>query len=191
MSQRRARITHMEGKITPAIVLSSHTMGLAVIRALGIMGVSIAVIVYDEREDMGYVSKYVRERIPAPHPEKSEDQFIDVLVKSAAHLGGSLVIPTSDETLAAVSRHKTLLERHYRVACREWNITEQFIDKKRTYALADAIGVPAPKTTIPRSAEDVEKYSKTIHYPCFVKPCQTHSHYDRFKRKMTRVDNLE
>ncbi len=175
----------------PAIVLASHTMGLAVIRALGTMGVPIVVIVYAEREDMGYVSKYVREKIPAPHPEKSEDQFIDVLMKCAAHLGGSVVIPTSDETLAAVSRHKTLLERHYRVACTEWNITEQYIDKKRTYALADALGVPAPKTTIPHSAEEVESYSRTIDYPCLVKPCQSHRYYDRFKRKMTRVENLE
>ncbi len=182
---------NQEHKLKPAIVLGSHTMGLAVIRALGIMGVPIVAIVYNEKEDMGYVSKYVTERIPAPHPEKSEDQFIDVLVKCADRLGGSLVIPTSDETLVAVSRHKTLLERHYRVACTEWNITEQFIDKKRTYALADAIGVPAPKTTIPHSAEDVERYSRTIDYPCLVKPCQSHSYFDRFKRKMTRVENLD
>jgi D-aspartate ligase len=148
-------------------------------------------MVYNEREDMGYASKYVTEKIPIPHPEKSEDQFIEALVKCAARLGGSLLIPASDETLAAVSRHKSLLEHHYRVACTEWSITEQFIDKKCTYALADAIGVPAPKTTIPHSAEDVETYSRTIQYPCLVKPCQSHSYYDRFKRKMTQVENLE
>ena len=183
--------THQAYTLKPAIVLASHTMGLAVIRALGIMGVPIVVVVYEEKEDMGCVSKYVRESISAPHPEKFEDQFIDVLVKSAAHFGGSLLIPTSDETLVAVSRHKALLERHYLVACTEWNITEQFIDKKRTYALADSISVPAPKTTIPRSTEDVEKYSRTIEYPCLVKPSQSHSYYGRFKRKMTRVENLD
>jgi predicted ATP-grasp superfamily ATP-dependent carboligase len=133
----------------------------------------------------------VREKISAPHPEKFEDQFIDVLLKYADRLGGSLMIPTSDETLAAVSRHKSLLDRHYLVACTEWNITEQFIDKKCTYALADTIGVPAPKTAIPHSREDVENYSRTIQYPCLVKPCQSHRYYDRFKRKMTRVENLD
>jgi D-aspartate ligase len=181
----------MKERMVPAIVLGSHTMGLAVIRALGIMGVPIIVVVYDEREDMGYVSKYVTEKILAPHPEKFEDQFIDVLEKYAARFSGSLVIPTSDETLGTVSRHKTLLERHFLVACTEWNITEQFINKKHTYALADAIGVPAPKTTIPHSVEDVERYSRTVDYPCLVKPCQSHSYFDRFKRKMTRVDNLQ
>lgn len=175
----------------PAIVLASHTMGLAVIRALGGMGVPIVAIVYQETEDMGYVSKYVSEKIAAPHPEKFEDQFVALLEDQAERLGGGILIPTSDETLVAVSRHKARLERHYRVACTEWGITEQFVDKKRTYALADAIGVPAPKTTIPHSLEDVERYSQGIQYPCLVKPCQSHSYYNRFKRKMTRVENLE
>jgi D-aspartate ligase len=183
--------TNQLHKLKPAIVLGSHVMGLAVIRALAVMGVPIVVLVYDEREDMGYVSKYVTERISVPHPEKSEGQFIDVLVKYAAYLGGGLLIPTSDETLCVISRNKTLLERHYLVACTEWTITEQFIDKKHTYALADAIGVPAPKTMVPHSAEDVERYSRTVQYPCLLKPCQSHSYFDRFKRKMTRVDNLQ
>ncbi len=54
--------TDQEDILKPAIVLASHTMGLAVIRALGIMGVPIVVVVYDEKEDMGYVSKYVKRK---------------------------------------------------------------------------------------------------------------------------------
>lgn len=174
----------------PAIVLSTHTMGLGVIRALGIMGVPIVAVYYDGG-DMGYVSKYVKEKICAPHPEKLEGQFVNLLIESATRFGGSLLIPASDETLATVSRHKSLLEHHYTVACTEWEITEQFIDKKHTYALADAIGVPAPKTVVPQSIEDVERYSQTIQYPCLVKPCQSHRYYDLFKEKMVRVDNFD
>jgi D-aspartate ligase len=177
--------------MVPAIVIGGHVMGLAVIRALGKMGVPVVVVVYNKNEEMGYVSKYVVEKILAPHPEKSENEFIDVLVKLAARLNGGLLIPTSDETLGAISRHKTLLENHYLVACTEWNITEQFIDKKYTYALAEEIGVPAPKTTIPHSIEDVERYSETVQFPCLVKPCKSHTFFDRYKRKMTKVENLK
>jgi D-aspartate ligase len=178
-------------KTIPAIILDSHVMGLAVIRALGGMGVPIVVVVNNEQEDMGCVSKYVSEKIIAPHPEKFEAQYIDVLIKSSTHLRNGLLIPTSDETLCTVSRHKSLLEQYFRVACTDWPITEKFIDKKYTYALADAIGVPAPKTTVPHCVEDVEKYSQTVEYPCLVKPCQSHNYYNTFKRKMTRVDNLD
>lgn len=174
----------------PAIVLSTHTMGLGVIRALGIMGVPIIAVYYDNG-DMGYVSKYVKEKVYAPHPEKSEDQFIDLLLKSATRFSGGLLIPASDETMTTVSRHKNLLERHYIVACTEWEITERFIDKMHTYTLADRVGVPAPKTVVPRSIEDLERYSQAIQYPCLVKPRQSHLYFALFKTKMVRVDNLD
>jgi len=174
----------------PAIVLSTHTMGLGVIRALGIMGVPIIAVYYDS-SDMGYLSEYVKEKIYAPHPVKAEGQFIDLLIDSATRFSGGLLIPASDETLTTVSRHKNLLEHHYIVACTEWEITEQFIDKKHTYALADTVGVPAPKTIVPQSIEDLERYSQAIHYPCLVKPSQSHRYYDLFKKKMVRVDKLD
>ncbi|MCZ7545987.1 MAG: hypothetical protein M5R40_21795 [Anaerolineae bacterium] len=71
----------------PAIVLSAHTMGLGVARALGMMGVPVVSVHYDER-DMAHVSKYVCEAVPGPHPEHDEDQFVDLLVRCAERFGG-------------------------------------------------------------------------------------------------------
>jgi D-aspartate ligase len=183
--------TNQEGKLRPAIVLATHTMGLGVIRALGMMDVPVVAVYYDRHKDMGYVSKYVKHKIYAPHPERAEDDFLDQLVECASRFGGGLLIPVSDETLITVSRHKDLLGRHYVVACTEWDITRRLIDKQHTYALAEAVGVAAPKTLIPRSLEDVERYGKTIEYPCLVKPYQSHLFYAHFGRKMVPVRNLE
>lgn len=174
----------------PAIVLSTHTMGLGVIRGLGAMGVPIIAVFYDHN-DMGYLSRHVKERIHAPHPEKFEDQFVDLLVESAARFGGGLLIPSDDATLAAVSQHKSLLEDHYLVACTEWAITERFIDKKHTYAMAEEVGVPAPKTMVPQSTEDLERYDQAVQYPCLVKPTQSHRYYEQFHEKMVQVDNFD
>src|SRR5436309_14915322 len=63
----------------PAIVLSGHTAALGVIRALGSMGVPL-VNVYYEKRDIGFVSKYVKEKIYAPHPERDEEQFVNLLI---------------------------------------------------------------------------------------------------------------
>jgi D-aspartate ligase len=172
----------------PAIVLAAHTMGLGVIRALGINGVPVVAVHYNER-DMAHVSKYVVEKIKAPHPENCREQFIELLLEHAAHLGGGVLIPTSDETLVAVSQNKQLLESHYIVACAEWSIIEQCIDKKRTSSLADSLGVPSPKTVPVRSVEDARKYEGEFDYPCLVKPCQSHQFYDRFKRKMVVAED--
>lgn len=175
--------------IIPAIVLSSHTIGLGVIRALGSKGVPIKVFYY-EKKDMGYVSKYVEERIYTPHPEKDEEGYINLLIEHSKRFGKSLLIPADDSTLLVVSRHKDLLEKYFIVAITEWSITERFINKKFTYALADSVGVPSPKTMVPQSLEDVENYGKDIAYPCVVKPCISHHFYNIFREKLIRVENF-
>jgi D-aspartate ligase len=180
----------LEAFVKPAIVLSTHIMGLGVIRGLGVKGVPVIAVQYDDR-DMGYASKYVKGRIRAPHPEVHEDQFVDSLVEVADRFGGGVLIPSDDATLVAVSRHKGILERYYSVACTEWAITEKLIDKKHTYALADEIGVPAPRTMVPYSIEDVEDYSGKAQYPCLVKPSQSHRYWGLFKEKMVKVDNID
>lgn len=174
----------------PAIILSTHTAGLGVIRGLGMMGVPIVAVHYDS-EETGYLSRYVKEKIFAPHPEEFQDQFIDLLVNIATRYEGSLLIPTDDATIVTVSRNKSLLERYYNVACTEWNIAKNFIDKKHTYALAEKIGVPAPRTIVPHSIEDVERYSQTALFPCLVKPTQVHRYYALFQQKMVQVDSCE
>ena len=173
----------------PVVVLGAHTVGLSVIRALVGLQIPIIGVYYDEK-DMGYVSKYLSKRHFAPHPELQEEQFIRFLLELSNDVGKSMLIPTSDASLAAVSRHKGELEQSYIVACTEWDITALFIEKKHTYALAEKIGVPAPRTITPTSIEDVEAYGQKVDYPCLVKPSQSHQFFDIFHTKMVRVENL-
>ena len=100
-------------------------------------------------------------------------------------------MPTSDETLGAVSRNKKLLSRDYVVACEEWETVRIFLDKKNCYALAERIGVPAPKTRLPKSLSDLRFFSQDIGFPCVVKPTQSHIFFKSFRKKMVIVDNQE
>lgn len=174
----------------PAIVLSSHTMGLGVIRALGQMGVP-TVVFYHEKRDMGYTSRYVQERYLVPHPAYDQDGFIAALLDHAPRFAGCPMFPTSDAALSAVSRHMDALKPHYKLGFTEWAITELFLDKKRTYALADANGVPAPKTIVPQSVAEAEQFAQQIEFPCLVKPCQSHLYYAVFKRKMVQAETAQ
>lgn len=174
----------------PAIVLSSHNTGLGVIRALGSKGVPI-VSVYYQKSDMGYVSKYVGHRIFAPHPEHRQEEFIALLMDWGEKNGRAVVIPADDGTLAAISRHKQVLERHFLVACPDWNVVRRIIDKRYTYAVAEAIGIQAPKTVVPQNYEEMEAYGRSIEYPCLVKPCESHRYFEIFRRKMVRADNFQ
>jgi predicted ATP-grasp superfamily ATP-dependent carboligase len=174
----------------PVVVLSSHVIGLSVIRSLGIMNVPIYLIYYEKR-DMGYVSKYIREKVFAPHPAHSEQEFIELLVHTAQKIGKSLLIPADDFTLVAVSKNKSILEKYFITSFPDWSITKKIIDKKYTYELAKLHGINAPETIVPKSVHDLEEYNKIIEYPCLVKPSQSHSFYDVYGTKMFKVDNYE
>lgn len=172
----------------PAVVLSTHTTGLGIIRSLGQHGVPI-VAVYYGKSDMGYVSKYVEDKVLAPHPEKSENQFVNLLIDIAKRYSNSILIPADDATLVAVSKNKTILANHYIVACTDWAIAQRFIDKKYTYDIAESVGIPTPKTIVPQNISDAKKYSKSADYPCLVKPCQSHRYAELFGRKLLKVRN--
>jgi D-aspartate ligase len=172
----------------PAIVISSFTMGLGVIRGLGSGGVPVIVAKYDPA-DMGHVSRHVREVVDVPHPAIEEEAFVRRLVEIGPRYDRGLLVPASDAALVAVSKHKALLEEHYVVAATDWDTTRLLIEKRETYALADSIGVPAPKTLVPRDPDEVERYAESALYPCLVKPSQGHLYKARFGTKMVQVDD--
>ncbi len=173
----------------PVIVLSTHNMGLGVIRSLGPMGVPLIAIYY-EKNDMGFLSKHVTEAILAPHPEKQEQEFIDILLSCKNRFGKSLIIPTDDATLYVVAKHKATLEKEHLVACSGWDVALKFLDKKHTYAVAEAIGVAAPRTWVPRSREEVREFCAQIGFPCLIKPCYSHRYFERFRKKLEKVGTL-
>lgn len=173
-----------------AIVLSGQTTALGVVRSLGVMGVPVILVHYDD-QDFAYRSRFVKASLRAPHPEHSEREFIDFLLDCGNRFPGAVLIPAADESLAAVSRHKELLDPHFRVACPEWEVTRRFIDKQFTYALAESCGVPSPRTLLPHSLEDARAAARELGFPCLVKPCQSHLFYHRFGQKMVRAHSLE
>ena len=176
--------------LPPAVIVGAHTVGLGVLRALSQLDITRVVVSYDPK-DMGRGSRYITTLVDAPHPESQEDAFINSLVRLADRYPGAILFPASDASLTAISRRKTELGQYYHVACTEWSITEQYIDKKRTYALAEAQGVPAPRTVVADSEETVRHYAQTVDFPCLVKPCQSHRYFDKFQRKMVFANNLD
>ncbi|MDD5370494.1 MAG: hypothetical protein PHQ40_15535, partial [Anaerolineaceae bacterium] len=189
---RTTRLSRVERikRMKSAYILSAYPAGLGVIRALRPHGVPL-IVGYDSPKEIGRKSKFIQELLRLPSPEDLEAAYIDALLKAAHREPGDILIPTSDATLAAVSRNKPLLQEKYQVACPDWSVVEQFIDKKHTAALAEAVGVPAPQTLLPRRLEDIEEWAPRLHFPCLAKPSQVHLFSRHFPRKMTRVENLD
>jgi D-aspartate ligase len=166
-----------------AIVLGGYVAGLGVIRGLAAMGIP-TVAIWNAKQEVARVSAHAGIRVEAPHPERAEEDYIDLLVGLAERTAGGLLVPTSDATLGVVARHKELLERYYDVACVDWETAQRFLDKGRTYELAHDLGIEIPRTVEFGSAEEMETGTAGLAYPCLVKPRHSHRYFQRFGSKM-------
>jgi predicted ATP-grasp superfamily ATP-dependent carboligase len=174
----------------PAVVLSGHIMALGVARSLGVAGIPVVLVRYRD-DDMAQASRFVTRSVRVPHPGDDEPGFIGALERLGASLEGSPLFPASDESLLATARHKERLSRWYRVAAVDEGLANRIIMKEHTYALADEIGVPAPRTVLVASEADLERHRDRFPFPCLAKPSQSHRYQDLFGRKMVRVADMD
>lgn len=175
--------------LTEAVVLSTHTMGYGVIRSLGIMGVPITAVYYN-KSDIGYLSKYVKNSVKSPHPEKNEAEFIELLLNIGKKKQRPILIPANDETIVPIAKYKSALEKYFVVACTNYETMIKFVSKENTYRIAEENNIPLPKTFKPLSLEHLKAISEQISFPCLVKPSQSHLYYNMFKRKMLFVKDF-
>lgn len=168
----------------PVVVVGGHTAGLAVVRALGEAGVPVYVL-HGPRE-FAQTSRHVRGAWPVPDP-REELAFVAAIERCAGSLAGAVLVPASDAALGIISRHRTALERHFRVACPAWPTTRDVLEKSRTYALAAAAGVPVPQTLPAGTLDLALAGAARLGYPVLVKPSEGHLYEARFGRKMVLV----
>jgi D-aspartate ligase len=173
-----------------AIVVYTHIVGTAVIRALGQMGIPVVAFHYGS-DEMGYVSRYVTEHVKVPDLRQDSAAFLERLMDLSDRFAGSLLIPTDDYTLTALSMHKELLSTKYAVAAGDWDVVSQCVSKEHTYARASAIGIPCPASFLVRSSDDLERYRHNLDFPCLLKPCEGHRFCEIFGVKMFKIANQE
>lgn len=172
----------------PALVVYTHIVGTAVIRALGQADVPVVALHYDN-EEVGYLSRYVTESIRVPSLRHDEAAFLNRVMELGERFTGALLIPTDDYSLSTLSKHKKRLATKYLVAADDWDRVSQCINKQHTYARAKALGIPCPITFWVRSWDDVRKCQNALHFPYLMKPCQGHRFQDLFGTKMFKIEN--
>ena len=172
----------------PALLVTNGHEGLAVARGLGMQGVPVVVLAYGPVSVAS--SKYVQAKIDIPSPKEAE-AFVGKLLEIGRDYEGSLLVTGQDDAVVTISRNKEALSSCFVVASPEWGIAKRFIDKSYTYALADEIGVPAPKTLSPTHPDEVSDYGKVVQYPCLIKPRQVHLFQKLFRAKMFLVDDFD
>ena len=174
----------------PAYVLGGHEAGLAVIRSLGRAGLPVVSVVSSPREHGGR-SRYATSRATAPDPADRTRDYIEFLLGLGDEYGDGILVPTTDESVEAVSTHREELAARHRLACPSLWAAEHFLDKRLTSEVAGAAGVEAPATSCPDTPEELERCACDLRFPCLIKPRESYRYTRAFGVKMTRVEDRD
>jgi len=81
-----------------------------------------------------------------------------------------VIFPTRDFDVTFLYRYREALSPFYRLPPAEWRATQVLVDKLETAKLAEAAGVPTPRTVSCTSLEDFERQLPELRFPLVVKP---------------------
>ena len=137
-----------------ALVIGGEHPGLGIARSLGRRGIPVYIL--DDQQSISSFSRYATRTIKVPDL-RDERKTIDALLEVGRRysLRDWVLFPTRDETVAALSRHLDELKTFFRVTTPGWNSIKWAWDKKNTYELAERLGIPCPRTFVPRSEDDL------------------------------------
>ncbi len=156
-----------QGAAIGAVVIGGDHPGLGIARSLGRRGIPVVVI--DDQFPISQFSKYVS-RVVRVKDLRDEDRTVESVLEVGRRYGleGWVLFPTRDETVAAFSRHRARLAEFFRVTTPEWDTVRWAWDKKNSYARAEQLGIPVPRTYNPRSERELEALYSRL--PLAVKP---------------------
>lgn len=168
------------------VVVGGDYQGLGIVRSLGRRGVPVCVI--DDEHSISRYSRYTTHAITV-RDLRDERRTIETIldIGQRLNLEGWVLYPTREETVAAFARYRSLLSPFFRVPTPEWDTTQWFWDKRKTYSLADKLGIPIPRTWYPQSLEELEHI--TTDPPYAIKPAIKEHFFYATKAKAWRANN--
>lgn len=179
--------SHPANRTVGAVVVGGDYQGLGIVRSLGRHGVPVYVV-----DDEHSISRYSRHstRFVRLAGLKDERKAVDGLLELGERLNlrGWVLYPTREELVAAFSRYRSELSRVFRVPTPEWESVRWAWDKRNTYQLAKELGIPAPGTYYPQSADDLAAL-EGLTPPFAIKPAIKEHFIYATKAKAWRADS--
>jgi D-aspartate ligase len=168
-----------------AVVIGGDHPGLGVARSLGRRGIPVYVI--DDQFCISQFSRYVN-RVVRVQDLRDEDRTVESVLEVGKRFGlqGWVLFPTRDETVAAFYRHRERLAQFFRVTTPEWETTRWAWDKVNSYECAEHLGIPVPRTYIPRNENELETLNNRL--PLAIKPAIKENFFYATGAKAWRAD---
>ena len=167
-----------------ALVMNMHITGLAVARSLGRAGVPV-VGLDDERGGLGQSSRHLAGLGLVPGPTVDDGR---ALADHLAGLGPSfaerpVLVPTNDDWVLALARHRDRLEEHYRYPFAPYHVVQRALSKTALYRACEELGVAIPRSWYLDERPPAEVAAE-VPYPCVLKPDDSRGFYNAFRAKV-------
>ena len=179
----------LPASVPPALVMNTHITGLAVARSLGRAGVPVLGL-DDERGGLGQSSRHLAGLGLVPGPTVDDGQ---ALADHLTALGPSfaerpVLVPTNDDWVLALARHRAQLEPHYRYSFAPYDVVQRALGKSSLYRACEALGVAIPRTWY-LDEQTPEQVAAQVDYPCVLKPDDSRGFYTAFRAKVFVVQD--
>ncbi len=150
--------------VYPAFSLNCY----GVIRGLGEKG--IPVIALDENPNPQFHSRYCK-GLRCPDPKEAPEAFATFLAELGARFKTPPVLYMMEDLYVWLAhRYRDRLAPYYRFSFLSEETLEDCLDKRRTFQVAERIGVPTPRTFYPRDTRELMELEGQIPLPAIVKP---------------------
>src|SRR3989442_12798221 len=119
-SKERSSTVGSSEKPIGAVVVGGDYQGLGIVRSLGRRRVPVCVI--DDEHSIARFSRYTTHAV-AVESLRDERKTVDILLDIGRRLDlkGWVLYPTRDETVAALSRYRSVLMEYFRVPTPPWD----------------------------------------------------------------------
>ncbi len=163
---------------------AAQRQALVAIRELGKAGVTVGAIDSDAHAP-GLASRWCSVGTVVPGFVQSQEAYVDALLQFCAeHAAPSSLILAHDGSIEAVRRRRAEVERVVGLALAPEQALAVAIDKTRTLAVAETVGLRAPRGTFVTDPGEAGAAIDEIGLPVVVKPTRSWTQEDGVGRRL-------
>ena len=142
---------------------------LAAVRGLGIKGLRVTVGESTCLATAAF-SRYCHRRVVYPSPLRKPGEFVEFLYEVVSRNAYQLLLPMEEETLGLLCRHRSEFARKTYLPVVPYEKFEFARRKDKVLQLAEAKGIPVPRTWYIEEISQLDELKEKLPYPVVIKP---------------------